>query len=49
MGPAFTFTRLALSIIGILLIALVTEKSLNAEQQAEIYAKNNEQQTPTEQ
>jgi uncharacterized membrane protein YraQ (UPF0718 family) len=49
MGPAFTFMRLALSVIGILLIALVTEKSLNAEQQAEIYAKNNDQQTPTEQ
>ena len=40
MGPAFTFIRLALSIIGILAIAFITQKSLNKEQQEEVYALN---------
>lgn len=45
MGPAFAFTRLALSVVGILLIALVTEKALGGEQRAEIYARNGEPET----
>ncbi len=40
MGPAFTFIRLGLSIIGILAIAFITQKSLNKEQQEEVYALN---------
>lgn len=40
LGITFTLVRLALSIIGILLIALVTEKTLNKTQQAEIYELN---------
>ncbi len=42
LGLAFTITRLALSIIGILIIAFVTEKALNPEQQQQIYEKNQE-------
>jgi uncharacterized membrane protein YraQ (UPF0718 family) len=40
LGLIFTLTRLALSIIGILIIAAVTEKTLNQEQQKEIYELN---------
>ena len=40
LGFAFTFTRLALSIVGIIIIALTTEKALNQEQQKEIYELN---------
>lgn len=40
LGITFTLVRLALSIIGILLIALVTEKTLNKTQQTEIYELN---------
>lgn len=40
MGLTFTLLRLGLSIIGILIIALITEKSLNKEQQEEIYQIN---------
>jgi len=41
MGLTFTLIRLGLSIIGILAIALITEKSLNKEQQKEVYELNN--------
>ncbi len=37
MGFPFTLTRLALSIIGILMIAIITEKALGQEHQKEIY------------
>jgi len=37
MGPTFMLVRLGLSIIGILIIAAVTEKSLNQQQQDEVY------------
>lgn len=40
LGFTFTLTRLALSIIGILIIAAVTEKTLNQEQQKDIYKLN---------
>ena len=40
MGTEFTLTRLALSIIGIVIIAVITEKLLNKEQQNEIYEIN---------
>lgn len=40
MGPAFTFIRLGLSIIGIIVIAFITQKSLNKEQQEEVYKLN---------
>ncbi|NLH01386.1 MAG: permease [Clostridiales bacterium] len=40
LGLSFTLTRLALSIIGIVLIAFTTEKSLNKQQQADIYELN---------
>lgn len=40
LGFAFTLTRLALSIIGIFIIALITEKSLNLEQKEQIYQLN---------
>ena len=40
LGPAFMLTRLALSIIGILIIAVTAKKSLNQEQQKEIYELN---------
>jgi len=40
LGPTFTLTRLALSIIGILIIAATAEKTLNQEQQKEIYELN---------
>lgn len=43
MGLTFTFLRLGLSIIGILIIALITEKSLNKEQQEEIYQINQQE------
>ena len=37
LGLPFTLTRLALSVIGILAIALISQKSLNPEQQEELY------------
>ncbi|MPM25240.1 hypothetical protein SDC9_71730 [bioreactor metagenome] len=40
LGFAFTLTRLALSIIGIIVIATITQKGLNSEQQKEIYKMN---------
>ena len=40
LGLTFTLTRLALSIIGILIIAATTEKALNQEQKKEIYELN---------
>lgn len=40
LGLTFTLTRLALSIIGILIIAVTAEKALNKEQQKEIYKLN---------
>lgn len=40
LGPDFMLTRLALSVIGILIIAVITEKALNQEQQKEIYKLN---------
>ncbi len=40
LGFTFTLTRLALSIIGIMIIAGTTEKALNQEQQKEIYELN---------
>ena len=40
LGFAFTLTRLALSIIGIIIIATITEKLLNSEQQSKIYEIN---------
>jgi hypothetical protein len=39
-GFAFTLTRLALNLGGILAIAAITERSLNSKQQEEIYAIN---------
>ena len=40
LGLTFTLLRLGLSIIGILAIALITEKSLNKEQKEELYRIN---------
>ncbi len=40
LGLTFTLIRLALSIVGILLIAVAMEKTLNHEQQEEIYIRN---------
>lgn len=40
LGFAFTLTRLALSIIGIIVIATITQKGLNSEHQKEIYKIN---------
>ncbi len=40
LGFAFTLTRLAFSIIGIIIIAAITQKGLNDEQQKEIYEIN---------
>ncbi|MEA4895505.1 MAG: permease [Oscillospiraceae bacterium] len=40
LGLTFTLTRLALSIVGILIIAVTTEKALNQKQQKEIYELN---------
>ena len=40
LGLTFTITRLVLSIIGILMIAVTTEKALNQEQQKKIYELN---------
>jgi len=40
LGVAFTLTRLALSIIGIIIIAAISEKCLNSERQKEIYEMN---------
>ena len=37
LGLPFTLTRLALSVIGILAIALISQKSLNPEQKEELY------------
>jgi uncharacterized membrane protein YraQ (UPF0718 family) len=44
LGFPFMLTRLGLSILGILVIATVTQKSLNAEQQEEVYSINQSQQ-----
>ncbi len=43
LGLPFTLVRLLLSIIGIFAIARVTEKSLNAQQQSEVYKLNQTQ------
>jgi uncharacterized membrane protein YraQ (UPF0718 family) len=40
LGIEFTLTRLALSVIGILIIAFTMEKALNQEQQKKIYELN---------
>ena len=40
LGLPFTLTRLALSVIGILAIALISQKSLNVEQKEELYKLN---------
>ncbi len=40
LGLSFMLVRLALSIIGIVAIAVITQKSLNAEQQNDIYKIN---------
>lgn len=40
LGLPFMLTRLGLSILGILAIAAVTQKSLNAQQQKEVYEIN---------
>ena len=40
MGPAFTLVRLGLSILGILAIAFVTDKSLSKQQKEEIVSRN---------
>ena len=40
LGLPFTLTRLALSVIGILAIALISQKSLNPEQKEELYKLN---------
>ena len=45
LGFPFTLTRLALSIVGILAIATVTQKSLSPAQQNEVYKINQSQQT----
>ena len=37
LGLPFTLTRLALSVIGILAIALISQKSLNPEQKEDLY------------
>ena len=37
LGLPFTLTRLALSVIGILAIALISQKTLNPEQKEELY------------
>lgn len=37
LGLPFTLTRLALSIVGILAIALISQKALNKEQREELY------------
>ncbi len=42
LGLPFTLVRLSLSVIGIFIIALVTERSLNAAQQSEVYKLNQE-------
>ena len=44
LGFPFTLTRLALSIVGILAIATVTQKSLSPSQQNEVYKINQSQQ-----
>lgn len=40
LGLTFTITRLLLSIIGILMIAVTTEKALNQDQQKKLYELN---------
>ena len=40
LGLAFTLTRLALSIVGIMTIAAITQRSLNGAQKSEIYEIN---------
>ena len=42
LGLPFTLVRLLLSVIGIFAIAIITEKSLNAVQQSEVYKLNQE-------
>jgi uncharacterized membrane protein YraQ (UPF0718 family) len=42
MGLPFTLVRLSLSVIGIFIIASITERSLNAAQQSEVYKLNQE-------
>jgi len=42
LGPVFMALRLALSIVGILIIAFITEKTLTTQQQEEIYARNSQ-------
>jgi uncharacterized membrane protein YraQ (UPF0718 family) len=43
LGPVFMGMRLALSIVGILIIAFITDKTLTKQQQEEIYERNMEQ------
>ena len=45
MGMKFTLVRLALSIVGIPLIAFITEKTLRQKQKEEIYALNGAEQS----
>ena len=40
LGPAFTITRLILSVIGILLIAAISDKALDKEQRNKIFELN---------
>ena len=40
LGLTFTLLRLALSIVGILIIALITDRSLNQQQKEELYQRN---------
>ncbi len=40
LGPVFMGLRLALSIVGILIIAFITDKALTKQQQEEIYERN---------
>jgi uncharacterized membrane protein YraQ (UPF0718 family) len=40
LGVSFTFLRLSLSIVGILLIAIISQKLLTKEHQEEIYKLN---------
>ena len=43
LGFAFTLTRLLLSIVGILAIAAITQRSMNSRQQQEIFEMNQSQ------
>jgi multidrug efflux pump subunit AcrB len=42
MGPVFAFVRLGLSLVGITLIALVTQKAIGKEEIAAIYERAEE-------